>query len=127
MAFAGVSDIEARWRKLSASEEATAAVLLDDASAALSKLVDVDSHDTEQADILKFVCCSMVIRKMSATKTDTYGVSSMSMTAGPYTQQMAYSNPTGDWYLTKFERRLLGVTSAYIGSIRPMMAGEHDV
>lgn len=126
MAYAEVSDIEARWRDLSASEEAIAAVLLDDASAALSKLVDVDAHDTEQADILKFVCCSMVIRKMSATETDTYGVSSMSMTAGPYTQQMAYSNPTGDWYLTKFERRLLGVTSGYIGTIRPMMAGEHD-
>lgn len=126
MAYAQVSDIEARWRDLSTSEETRAGVLIDDASAMLSALVDVDPTDTDQAQLLKQVCCNMVIRAMSATESDSYGVGNMSMTAGPYTQQWTYSNPTGDMYLTKMEKRLLGVSTGYIGSIRPMMAGEHD-
>lgn len=125
MAFATVSDIEARWRDLTVSEEARAAVLLDDAAAMLSKLVDVDPSDTEQAELLKAVNCDMVIRNMSQTSSDLYGVSQSSMTAGPYTQAMSYANPSGDMYLTKLEKRLLGITSGYIGSIRPMI-GVHD-
>lgn len=125
MAFATVSDIEARWRDLTVSEEARAAVLLDDAAAMLSKLVDVDPADTEQAALLKAVNCDMVIRNMSQTSSELYGVSQSSMTAGPYTQAMSYANPSGDMYLTKLERRLLGITSDYIGSIRPMI-GVHD-
>lgn len=126
MAFADVSDLESRWRELSTDEAARATVLLDDASAMLSALVEVDSSDAGQAELLKMVCCDMVIRAMSATAADTFGVSQTSMTAGPYTQSFSYSNPSGDMYLTKLEKRLLGITTSYIGTIRPMMAGEHD-
>lgn len=126
MAFADVSDLESRWRELSTDEEARANVLLGDASAMLSALVDVDDEDDEQAALLKMVCCDMVIRSMSATSMDTYGVSQSAITAGPYTQSFSYSNPSGDMYLTKLEKRLLGITTSYIGTIRPMMAGEHD-
>lgn len=126
MAFADVSDLESRWRELSTAEEARANVLLDDASAMLSALVEVDSSDAGQAELLKMVCCDMVIRAMSATAADTFGVSQTSMTAGPYTQSFSYSNPSGDMYLTKLEKRLLGISTSYIGTIRPMMAGEHD-
>ena len=126
MAYAEVSDIESRWRELSTDEQARASVLIDDASAMLDSLVTVDETDEKQAALLKTVCCSMVIRSMSATESDGFGASSMSMTAGPYAQQWTYSNPTGDMYLTKMEKRLLGITTSYIGHIRPMMAGEHD-
>lgn len=126
MAFADVSDLESRWRELSTDEEARANVLLDDASAMLSALVEVDSSDAGQAELLKIVCCDMVIRAMSATAADTFGVSQTSMTAGPYSQSFSYSNPSGDMYLTRLEKRLLGITTSYIGTIRPMMAGEHD-
>lgn len=126
MAFADVSDIEARWRTLSADEEARATALLDDASAMLAAQVDIDASSAEQAKLLNIVCCSMVIRAMSATEADSYGAESMTMTAGPYSQSWSYSNPTGDMYLTKYEKRLLGITPCYIGTIRPMMAGEHD-
>lgn len=126
MAFALVSDIEARWRDLSTAEEGRASVLIDDASAMLEQLVDVDATDTKQAELLKAVCCNMVIRAMSASDYDAFGASQMSMTAGPYTQQFTYANPSGDMYLTKMEKRLLGITSSYINTIRPMMAGEHD-
>lgn len=126
MAFATVSDVEARWRELTQDEQARAGVLLDDASAILSSLVEVDPADTQQAAALKAVCCNMVIRAMSASASDVYGVSQSSMTAGPYSQSWTYANPAGDMYLTKTERKLLGIAAGYIGSIRPMMAGEHD-
>ena len=126
MAFADVSDLESRWRELSTDEEARANVLLGDASAMLSTLVKVDNSDYEQSELLKMVCCDMVIRAMSATSYDSFGLSQSSITAGPYTQSFSYSNPSGDMYLTKLEKRLLGITTSYIGSIRPMMKGEHD-
>ena len=126
MGFAEVSDIEARWRELSTAEESRANVLIDDASAMLAELVDIDVANTRQLELLKIVCCSMVIRAMSATESDSYGASNMSMTAGPYTQSWTYSNPTGDMYLTRQEKRLLGIASSVIGTIRPMMAGDHD-
>lgn len=126
MAYATVSDIESRWRALSQDEQSRASVLIDDASAMLTALVDVDSDDSEQAQLLKQVCCSMVIRAMSATEADTFGASQMSMTAGPYTQSWNYANPSGDMYLTRLEKRLLGITSGYIGSIRPKIGHCHD-
>ena len=123
MAFALVSDIEARWRDLTTAEESRAAVLIDDASAMLSGLVDVDPDDDEQEALLRAVCCSMVIRSMAATGSDMFGVSQASMTAGPYSQSMSYSNPAGDMYLTKTEKRLLGITSGYIRALEPAIAG----
>lgn len=127
MLFADVSDIESRWRTLDSVERERAQALIQDASAMLTKLVsDIDTADEEQMQLLELVCCNMVIRAMSATQADSFGASNMSMTAGVYTQSWTYANPTGDMYITKFEKRLLGITSGYIDSIRPMMAGEHD-
>ena len=123
MAFALVSDIEARWRDLSTSEESRASVLIDDASAMLNSMVTVDPSDEQQAALLKTVCCSMVIRSMTATAAENYGVSQASMTAGAYTQSWTYSNPSGDMYLTKLEKKLLGIESGYIGSIQPAING----
>lgn len=125
MAYATVSDIESRIeRALSQDEQSRASVLIDDASAMLTALVNVDSDDQEQAQLLKQVCCSMVIRAMSATEADAFGASQMSMTAGPYSQSWSYSNPTGDMYLTKLEKRLLGITSGYIGTIEPRIGND---
>ena len=123
MAFAQVSDIEARWRDLSTTEEARAAVLIDDASAILASMVTVDETDEQQAALLKTVCCSMVIRAMSVTDADNFGVSSMTMTAGPYTQQRSYSNPSGDMYLTKQEKNWLGINGGFVGSFAPVIKG----
>lgn len=126
MAFAEVSDVEARWHQLSADEEARASVLIDDASAILAKLVPVDDSDDAQAYLLREVCANMVIRAMGVTDAASFGADSMSMTAGPYSQSWQYSNPSGALYLTKMEKRLLGISTSYIGTIRPMMMGDHD-
>lgn len=118
MAYATVSDLEARWRALTADEEGRASVLLDDAAAILDTLSVFDSSDPNVAANLKMVSCNMVIRAMSSS-ADTVGMSQGSMTAGPYTQSWTFANPSGDMYLTRMEKRLLGVTQGYIGSIRP--------
>jgi len=128
MLFADVSDIEQRWRELDASETVRAEALIADASAMLARLVrNLDVSDESYMQLLKQTCCNMVIRSLGASGNDaTYGVDSMSITAGPYSQNWSYNNPTGDMYLTKLEKRLLGITSSYIDTIRPMMAGDHD-
>lgn len=118
MAYATVSDIEARWRELTADEESKAGVLLDDAAAILDTLGVFDSSDPNVAANLRTVSCNMVIRALSSA-ADTVGMSQGSMTAGPYTQSWTFANPSGDMYLTKMEKRLLGITQGYIGSIRP--------
>ena len=121
MAFATVADLEARWRPLTTEEESRASVLLDDAAVYLSALVTVDPTDEEQAAVLKTVSCSMVQRVMSAA-VDTYGLSQTSMTAGSYTQSMTFANPSGDFYLTGFEKVMLGISGSRIGTIRPKVA-----
>lgn len=127
MLFADVSDIEARWHTLDASEAARAEVLLSDASAMLARLIgDINVSDTDYMQLLKQVCCNMVIRSMSVTDSDNYGVDSMSMTAGVYSQSWSYNNPTGDMYLTKLEKRMLGITTGHIGSIRPKIGACHE-
>lgn len=123
MAFATVSDIASRWRTLDSDEQALATTLLDDAAAMLSARVLVDISDSQQLDLLKIVSCNMVIRAMSATQADNYGASQMSMTAGSYTQSWTYANPSGDMYLTKQEKIMLGIGAGYIGTIRPKIHG----
>lgn len=124
MAYATVDDLEARWRTLDTDEEAKATVLLDDASVMLTEQVDVDPEDTQQAALLKIVCCAMVIRAMLASESDAYGVSQMDYGMGPFKQAAHFSNPNGDLYLTGQEKDMLGIgTGRYIIDFRPQIGG----
>ena len=123
MAYAGVSDVEMRLqRTFSTSETANVQALLDGASAVLDKLVKVDAADQEQGELLKFVCTNMVCRVIGSG-FDVLGAANATITAGAYSQTYGFSAPTGDMYLTKLEKRLLGITSGYIGSIEPEIKG----
>ena len=112
-AFATATDVESRWRPLSVAEKATATTLLGDASAILrAECSDVDARlaatpPTLDADIPKMIVCAMVKRAMLAG-VDVEGVTATQQTAGPFSQSLTYSNPMGNLYLTKAERRLLG-------------------
>lgn len=123
MAYATLEDLEARRGVLDQDEREKAAALLDDAAVILDGLVTVDGSE-EQEMLLMIVSCNMVSRALSATP-DAFGVSSLSTTAGVYSESLQYANPSGDMYLTKLEKRLLGVTTSYIGYIRPII-GVHD-
>ena len=129
MRFAEVSDVEARWRPLTDAEAAKCAALLDDASALIASLVDVESRDEGFRELARMAACSMVQRAMSTAAADGYGVTQQSMTAGPYTQSWSYGGQTGDLYLTKSERRMLGVKArgrSLHPSLRPMGGWFHD-
>ena len=125
MAFATVEDIEVRWRALDAPEKLRATALLNDATAILAELVEIKPDDADQAALLTSVCAQMVIRAMSADPS-MIGATQAVMTAGPYQQTASYANPAGDMYLTKLEKRLLGITTSYIGSIRARIGCGND-
>lgn len=104
-AFASVGDLEARWRGLTADEQARATVLLEDASS----LVRDSCHRWRQADAstLRRVVCAMVKRAMNSPLEGGEGVSSLMQMAGPFSQQATFSNPAGDLYLSKAERQAI--------------------
>lgn len=109
MVYATVDDLEARWRTLSADERARAAVLLEDAAVRLDAACPPSDPPTDQElAARKIVSCEMVKRAMSSAATGGVGVASIQQGAGPYQETVQFSNPTGDLYLTKADRKLLG-------------------
>ena len=126
MAFATYEDIEARWRPLTADEQDRATELLDDAAVVLSRLVTVDVSDMSQADALKLVSCNMVIRSMVAASSSAFGVDELQATMGPFGQTAHFANPNGDMYLTKLDKRLLGVTGGKGRILHPAYGVTHD-
>ena len=99
---------------------------VDDTSAAealiarASRMIDAACGETApDPDIAKDVCCAMVERVLAAYAADLVGIKQASETAGPYTWSGTYSNPGGDLYITKAEKRSLGVGLGSLGFARP--------
>lgn len=105
--FAQVSDLEARWHTLTASEQAQAEVLIGDAS---DKIITVcPAYDTLRPLTLTRITCAMVQRAMSISDEALSGATQHSETTGPMTDSWSYSNPEGALYLKKQELHDLGV------------------
>ncbi len=111
MAYATCNDVEAGWRTLTAEEQGRVTTLLDRAAVMLSALVDIDDEDEQQAAVLKVVSCNMVTRAMVTASSAAFGVDQQSATMGPFAQSVHFANPNGDMYLTKTERKMLGIGS----------------
>lgn len=105
VAFAVYGDLEARWRPLSADEQAQATVLLGDASAIIR--AECPGADDLDPDLTKMIACGMVKRAMSVP-AGLEGVTSLQQSAGPFQQAPQFANPMGNLYLTKADRKLLG-------------------
>jgi phosphoglucomutase len=111
--YAEVTDVAARFaRELSADEQARAETLIESASVYIEALARTDDEAA-----LREVCVNLVVRAMGASE-DTYGATSMTTAAGPYSETRTYSSPVGDFYLTRLDRRLLGMGGS-IGFARP--------
>lgn len=116
--FATTADLVKRWRPLTAAEEITARELLDDASAeiralrrgidALLIVVPPATEPEIDPQVVKRVVCAMVKRSM-LVPVDQLPVTSLQESAGPYAQTQSFANPTGDLFLTKGEKRMLGI------------------
>lgn len=117
MAYATIDELELRWRPLTADESARAQALLDDAALMLDAVLSAASIQDVEEGALVAVSCNMVRRAMALSDSGMYGVSQGTVSADIYSQTMTYANPTGDMYLTGNEKRMLGISNSYIGSI----------
>ena len=110
MAYATVEDVEGRWHSLTSDEQERCALMLSDAAVAIDMLTTVGESKLEAA---KIVSCNMVIRSMAASDSqndnDAFGATSVTTTAGPYSQSVSFANPSGDLYFTKLDKKMLGI------------------
>ena len=117
MAYATIEDIENRMiRDLTTDEEAVCTNLLEDAAV----IIDAYNADAD-TDAKKVVSCRMVIRSIGSTDSDIpIGATQGSMSAMGYSQSWTVSNGSvGELYLTKLDKKLLGVGNR-IGSYSPV-------
>lgn len=117
MAYATIKDIEDRiLRDLTADEEAVATALLDDVA------VMIDSRKNTASDAAKkVVSCRAVIRALGDGTTDIpVGATQGSQAGFGYSQSWTMGNgATGELYLSKEDRRLLGLSNE-IGAYSPV-------
>ena len=118
MAYATVSDVQARLtRTLTTEEQAVCGTLLDDAA------VLIDSYRTESGeDVKNMVSCRMVIRALGDDTNSGFpvGATQGSMAGLGYSQSWTLSGGSaGELYLSKAEKQMLGI-GRRIGSKSPV-------
>lgn len=118
MAYATVSDVQARMsRTMTEQEESICAQLLDDAAA----IIDAYNEGAE-LDAKKVVSCRMTIRALGSggEQITPIGATQGSMSALGYSQSWTISSgATGELYIGKLEKKLLGLGER-IGSHSPV-------
>lgn len=117
MIYANVSDVEAGFRTLTGDEAERAATLVKEAS------VIVDAfNSTADGSRKALVVCNMVRRVLGDGQTYSVpmGATNGSMSALGYSQSWTMSSGSaGELYLSKLDKRLLGVSTA-IGARSPL-------
>lgn len=120
MAYATVTDVQARLAfTLSTEQSAMCATLLEDAAA----VIDAYNKNAD-AENKKVVSCRMVIRAIGngAETGMPIGATQGTMSALGYSQTFTYSaGAVGELYLAKLDKKLLGVGDR-IGSYSPVEA-----
>ena len=120
-AYATVSDVQARLtRDLSTDEQAVCTTLLEDAAVMIDAVASSASADAKQ-----IVSCRMVIRALGdgGVSGVPMGATQGSMSGLGYSQSwtIAGGGSTGELYIGKADRQLLGLGNA-IGSYSPTQA-----
>lgn len=121
--FATVDDYEAIYGEV--EDAGRVSTLLGYASAFImgQSGFQLNPDDPVQEANLTRITCALVHRSLSAGAWS--GFSSVSQGAGGQTASVTLSNPAGDLYMTKQERRILGLGGGRIGQTDPF--GEaHD-
>lgn len=119
--FATVEQYEARYGEVEDRQQVE--TLLGDASAFIAAQPGFTLNpDSEvQALALTVVTCSLVHRSQSAGAWA--GLSNVSQGGDGYTASATVYNPSGDFYLTKQERRMLGIGGGRVGMTDPYGCG----
>ena len=116
MAYANVSDIEARvGRELNTQETMQCQSLLDDAATIIDAYNSNASEDNK-----KLVSIRMVVRSIGASEDIPLGATQGSMSALGYSQSwtMGSGASAGELYIGRMEKKLLGLAGS-IGSYSP--------
>lgn len=105
--YATKEDLQKRWIDMPAMDPEHVDAVLSDASTLLrAQLPPI--HKVNQ-EILEMITCQ-IARRALATSTVPEGVTSVSQTVGPFATQMGFNaNNSGSLYLTKAEKKLLGI------------------
>ena len=119
MAYATVSDVQARMtRTLSPDEQSVCSTMLDDAA------VIIDAYNSEAtADAKKIVSCRIVERALGdgGETGIPMGATQASQSALGYSQSWTFSaGSTGELYLSKLEKQMLGIGNK-IGANNPLL------
>ena len=118
--FATVEDYEARYGEV--EDEARVSALLQDATNIIASQPGFAMREDETwQGVLETVTCAMVHRSLMSGAYA--GLSNVSQGAGGYTASVSVYNPGGDLYLTRNEKRALGIGGARIGSVAPVIDG----
>lgn len=112
--FATVDGLRAVWPDV--TDEGRAQSLLSMVSAAIGSMCDAKAVEP---DVLSLVTCQATARMMRSDAG--FGVSQESWSASPYSGSVSYANPSGDIYLTSFEKQLLGIGDQQVCIIEPKM------
>lgn len=115
--FATKAELAAYWRTLTADEQTRADILLALASNRLRLTAEGDDIDLDAKaeaseaykTTLRWVVMEAVKRAMQ-TGVDQPSVESYQQTAGPYSENFKYVNPTGDLFFRKSELADLGLS-----------------
>lgn len=130
--YATVADLSTYWRPITESEQARAEDLLTLASSRLRlyanragfNLDERIAEDPDYANAVKWVVMEATKRAM-ATPVDTPPVDNYSQTAGPYSENYKFTNPSGDLWFKKAELKDLGIYGVQmVGSITPITEGD---
>lgn len=119
--YATVSDLSTFWRPIETSEEPRANDLLALASSRLrlyAAKADIDldveiAADEDYASAVKWVVMEATKRAMQ-TPVDVPPVDNYSQSAGPYSENYRFTNPSGDLWFKKAELKTLGISGVQI-------------
>jgi hypothetical protein len=114
--FATKEDLAAFWRTLTSAEESRADVLLALASNRLRQIasdlgIDIDAKVADSAIYaanVQWVVMEAVKRAM-LVPTDAAPANSIQQTAGPYSENIVFTNPAGDLWFKKAELTAIGL------------------
>jgi len=110
-AYAKLADLRKHWPGLPEDREDEAEQKLDEASIEVRALYpDVDARlaaGTLDPDVPRLVVCRMVKRAMDTSRGELAGVGNIQESAGPFARTMTFTNPDGNLYLSKADKRLL--------------------
>lgn len=122
--FATVDQYEARYGEVDEDQKDLLLEVLMDATCLIASELErahLPVDDEETADARMRVCRSVAYRAMAQENNTSVpvGATQFSQSVGVYTESFSIGNAYRDVYLTKAEKRMLGICRARIGFIVP--------